>query len=259
MAQMASQVKPGMPVVAVPNCRHIIGDLDYDCTQHKYLAALYDSAKVLPMQVPLFGENLEIETILDKVDGLMLTGSYSNIHPRYYEDTIAEPEFTLDENRDATILKLIKPAIERGIPLLAICRGFQELNVVFGGTLYSRLDLEGSFIEHRENKNLVLEKRYDLAHDLTLTAGGQLMRMLNTESIEVNSLHEQGVKSLGDNLIVEACSEDGLIEAVSVKGSINFAMGVQWHPEWNSTQNPVSTIIFFEFGKACYEYAACSS
>ena len=246
---------PKLPVVGVPTCRHKIGDLDYDCTQHKYLAALYKSANVLPLQIPLFGDRVEIDIILESVDGILLTGSHSNIHPRYYENTDQEPDFKIDVERDDTVLRLIKPAVEQGIPLLAICRGFQELNVAYGGTLYTRLDLEGSFNEHREDKNLELVQRYDAVHSVNLVPGGRLHKMLNTESINVNSLHGQGLKNLADNLTVEGRAEDGLIEAVSVDGSTNFAIGVQWHPEWKSTENPVSTILFSEFGKACHKEA----
>ncbi len=240
-----------LPLVGVPTCRHKIGDLDYDCTQHKYISALFNSAKVLPLQIPLFGSEIAPESILTHLDGIFLTGSHSNIHPRYYEDTNQDPDFKLDPERDETVLPLIKVAIQSGMPLLAVCRGFQELNVAYGGTLHSRLDLEGSFNEHREDENLDLEKRYDVVHKVELVAGGQLHKMLKTKTIEVNSLHGQGVKSLGENLFAEAYAEDGLVEAASVIDSRNFAMGVQWHPEWKSTENAISTALFSEFGNAC--------
>ncbi len=244
-----------LPIVGVPTCRYEIGGLEYDCTQHKYLAALYRSAKVLPLQIPLFRDRIEVETILNSVDGILLTGSLSNIHPRYYDNTDLEPDFILDVERDATVLRLIQPAIDQGIPLLAICRGFQELNVAYGGTLYTRLDLEGSFNEHREDKTLDLEQRYEAAHSVDLVPDGRLHSLLNAPTISVNSLHGQGIRNLGDKLIVEGHAEDGLIEAASVIDSPNFAMGVQWHPEWKSTENPVSTILFSEFGKACRKRA----
>jgi putative glutamine amidotransferase len=240
-----------LPLVGVPTCRKKIGDLDYDCTQHKYIAALYNSALVLPLQIPLLGREIAPELILSNLDGIFLTGSHSNIHPRCYEDSEQDPDFQIDPERDETVLGLIKPAIESGVPLLAVCRGFQELNVAYGGTLHSRLDLEGSFNEHREAENLALEQRYDTAHKVELVAGGQLHRLLKKKTIEVNSLHGQGVKSLGENLFAEAHAEDGLVEAVSVRGSRNFAMGVQWHPEWKSTENAISTVLFSEFGNAC--------
>jgi putative glutamine amidotransferase len=258
MLNTNSNKKPTMPIVGVPTCRQEIGGLDYDCTQHKYIAALYKSANVLPLQIPLFGDRLEVNTILENVDGIMLTGSHSNIHPHHYENTNHTPDFKLDEERDHTVLRLIKPAIEQGIPLFAICRGFQELNVAYGGSLYSKLHLEESFIEHREDKNQDLEQRYDATHSVSLIKAGKLSKMIGCDSIDVNSLHEQGVKDLGSGLIVEACSEDGLVEAVSVDSSTNFAIGVQWHPEWKSIENPVSTILFSEFGKACYERAGIS-
>ncbi len=255
MMEIKKRNKSRMPIVGVPTDRHEIGGLNYDCTQHKYLAALHRSAKVLPLQIPLFGKNIEIDAILENVDGIMLTGSHSNIHPRNYGETEQEPEFKLDVERDATILQIIKPTIEQGIPLFAICRGFQELNVAFGGTLHTSLDLVDSFNEHSEDTSLPLEQRYNAAHKVKLVSGGQLNKLLEVDSIEVNSLHNQGIDKLGVNLIVEGRSEDGLIEAVSVDDSKNFSIGVQWHPEWHSTNDPVSTVIFSEFGKACYSYA----
>ena len=168
---------------------------------------------------------------------------------------LQDPEFKLDIERDESILPLIKPAIEQGVPFFAICRGFQELNVAFGGSLHARLDLVGNYSGHAEDTNLPLELRYDEAHKVDLVAGGILNKMLEVDSINVNSLHTQGIDQLGENLIPEAYAEDGLVEAVAVEGSKNFAIGVQWHPEWHSTENPVSTRIFSEFGKACYAFA----
>ncbi len=259
MTEIKKQTRSRIPVVGVPNCRYEIDGMNYDCTQHKYLAALYHSAKVIPLQIPLFGEELDIDAILENVDGIMLTGSPSNIHPRHYEAITQQPEFSLDVERDATIFPLIKPTIERGIPLFAICRGIQELNVALDGSLHSALNLVGSFIEHREDKNLAVAQRYNVAHKLKLVSGGQLHKLLDVDSIAVNSLHNQGIKKLGDDLIAEAHAEDGLIEAVSVAGSESFAIGVQWHPEWQSTENSVSTAIFSGFGKACYERAGYAS
>lgn len=243
-----------MPVVGVPTCRHEINGLNYDCTQHKYLAALYMSAKVLPLQIPLFGKNIEIDAILENVDGILLTGSHSNIHPRFYQEMAEKPEFRLDVERDITILPLIKPTIEQGIPLFAICRGFQELNVAYGGSLHTDLKSTGSYIKHSEDKDLPLAERYNEVHKVELVSGGKLQKILKVDAIEVNSLHDQGIDSLGENLVAEGYAEDGVIEAVSVLGSKNYALGVQWHPEWRSTENAVSTMLFSEFGRACYSY-----
>ncbi len=245
-----------IPIVGVPTCRQVIGDLEYDCTQHKYIAALCQSAGVLPLQIPLLGDQLSVESILQRLDGILLTGSHSNIHPQHYEKKFSSPDFKLDQERDATILPLIKPAIAQGLPLFAICRGFQELNVAYGGELHSKLHEQGSYIEHREEKDSRLDERYEAVHKVNLLAGGKLHSMLQSDSIEVNSLHEQGIRRAGEGLIVEGLAEDGLVEAVSVKDSHSFAIGVQWHPEWKSTQNPVSTVLFSEFGQACQRYLA---
>lgn len=250
-----SNSKKVKPLVGVPTCRQIVDGLDYDCTQHKYIRALHLSADVLPLQIPLLGNELELESILARLDGIMLTGSHSNIHPQHYAPADAKADFKLDQFRDETILPLIKPVIEQGIPFFAICRGFQELNVAYGGELNPHLYQEDIYIEHRENKELDLAERYELAHTVELVPGGKLHSLFKQDSIEVNSLHEQGIRSIGKGLRAEGHSEDGLIEAVSVDDSSNFAIGVQWHPEWKSTENQVSTRLFSAFGEACAAYA----
>jgi putative glutamine amidotransferase len=244
-----------MPVVGVATCRRKIKDLDYDCTQHKYLIALYRSANVLPLQIPLLGDELDTEVLFDAIDGILLTGSHSNIHPANYTITSQQPGFMLDIERDKTFIPLIKPAINRGIPLLALCRGFQELNVAFGGSIHTDLSTMDSSIEHGEDTSLPIEKRYEAKHTVNLVSGNRLNRLLQVDTIKVNSLHDQGIDKLGDNLVVEGYAADGLIEAISVEHSKSFAIGVQWHPEWHSTENPVSTAIFSEFGKACHARA----
>lgn len=247
--------KSGLPVVGVATCRREIKGLDYDCTQHKYLIALYRSANVLPLQIPLLGEDLDTAVLFDAIDGILLTGSHSNIHPANYTETGQQPGFMLDVERDRTFIPLIKPAIDRGLPLLALCRGFQELNVAFGGTINTDLRSMKSSVEHGEDGNLPVDKRYEARHMVNLVPGEQLNRLLRADKIEVNSLHDQGIDRLGTGLVVEGYAEDGLIEAVSVNNSKGFALGVQWHPEWRSTENHVSTAIFSEFGKACYAHA----
>lgn len=206
------------------------------------------------MQIPLLGDQFSVESILQRLDGLLLTGSHSNIHPEHYEDKFDSPDFKLDQARDDTVLRLIKPAVTQGLPVFAICRGFQELNVAYGGELHSKLHEQGSFIEHREKKNCKLDERYETVHTVNLLKGGKLNVMLEADSIEVNSLHEQGIRQTGEGLIIEGLAEDGLVEAVSVKDSRSFAIGVQWHPEWKSTQNRVSSVLFSEFGQACQRY-----
>lgn len=251
MNTRTSRSKPSIPVVGVATCRRTIKDLDYDCTQHKYLSALYRSAGVLPLQIPLLTDDLDIDVLFDVIDGILLTGSHSNIHPSNYMDSSQQPEFMLDVERDKTFIPIIKPAIDRGIPLLALCRGFQELNVAFGGTIQSDLGSMDSSIEHGEDASQPIERRYAPKHAVNLVPGGLLNRLLQADTIQVNSLHYQGIDKLGADLVVEGYAVDGVIEAISVKDSAGFAIGVQWHPEWQSTENPVSTALFSEFGKAC--------
>jgi len=255
MNTRTTSIKSATPIVGVATCRRTIKDLDYDCTQHKYLAALYHSAKVLPLQIPLLGDDLDIDSLFDVVDGILLTGSHSNIHPSSYMESQQQPDFMLDVERDRTFIPLIKPAIDRGIPLLALCRGFQELNVAYGGTIQSDLSKMDSSIEHGEDASEPLEQRYESRHTVNLVPGGRLTSLLQVDTIQVNSLHYQGIDRLGDGLVVEGYAPDGVIEAISVKDSRGFAIGVQWHPEWRSTENPVSIALFSEFGSACQAHA----
>ena len=160
----------------------------------------------------------------------------------------------LDPARDAATLALIPRAIERGIPLLAICRGFQEVNVALGGSLFQAVhELEGHR-DHRGADNVPPEVVYATAHTLAVAPGGLLAGLLQRDSIEVNSVHGQGVQRLAAGLRVEARAPDGLIEAFSASGSGGFALGVQWHPEWQARHNPVSSRVFEAFGEACRQY-----
>ncbi|HXZ09367.1 MAG TPA: gamma-glutamyl-gamma-aminobutyrate hydrolase family protein, partial [Paraburkholderia sp.] len=178
--------------------------------------------------------------------------SYSNVEPHHYGGEPSEPGTLHDAARDATTLPLMRAAIEAGVPVLAICRGFQEMNVVFGGTLHQSVHAVEGFNDHRENKDDELDIQYSPSHPISLTHGGLLQRLAGgANEVKVNSLHGQGVERLGDGLVTEAMAPDGLIEAMSVKGARAFALGVQWHPEWKHASDALSTAIFQAFGAAC--------
>jgi putative glutamine amidotransferase len=173
------------------------------------------------------------------------------VDPLFYQDQAAPKGTKLDLARDNTSLPLAVAAVAGGVPLLGICRGFQEMNVAFGGSLHQELHQHGQFFDHRENKEQSLEQQYGDAHRIKLTPKGQLATLLDESSITVNSLHTQGVDRLADNLSIEAVSEDGLIEAFSVANAKTFAMAFQWHPEWKVDNNKHSTKLFHAFGQAC--------
>uniref|UniRef100_UPI0028C3787D gamma-glutamyl-gamma-aminobutyrate hydrolase family protein n=2 Tax=Pseudoxanthomonas TaxID=83618 RepID=UPI0028C3787D len=188
-------------------------------------------------------------------DGLLLTGAVSNIEPHHYSDESSYEGNLLDPRRDATNLPLIPLAIEMGVPVLAICRGFQEVNVAFGGSLYQKVHEQPGFMDHRENKDDPLDVQYGPAHDVALVPGGLLATLVGDTQVTVNSLHGQGVRRLGEGLVVEAQAPDGLIEAFRHDGPA-FMLAVQWHPEWKVTENPFYLAIFRAFGDACRARAA---
>jgi putative glutamine amidotransferase len=180
----------------------------------------------------------------------MLTGSPSNVDPALYGQDLLDPSRPQDRQRDATILPLVRRVLERDMPLFAICRGFQEMNVALGGSLHQAVHAVAGMLDHRDDHGQPLEQQYAPAHPVWLEPGGRLAEILDTSVVDVNSLHEQGVERLGDGLQVEARAGDGLIEAFSVKGA-RFAMGVQWHPEWQIASNPVGQRLLGAFGEAC--------
>ena len=221
----------------------------------KYLTAIMDGAGCLPLVIPALGEALELEVMLERLDGVLLTGSPSNIEPHHYAGEPSRPGTLHDPHRDRTTLPLIPTIIDAGIPTLAICRGFQEMNVAFGGSLHQEVaDLAGH-LTHHENSEDPLEVQYGPVHEVELVEGGRLREITGANRITVNSLHHQGVDRLGRGLAVEAVAPDGLIEAFRVADSPSFNMAVQWHPEWQVTDNPPALALFRAFGEAAREHA----
>ena len=243
------------PIIGVPACRRIIDPHPFHIVGEKYLQAVIDGADALPLVIPVMAEHLDIEEILAQVDGVLLTGSPSNIEPHHYDGEPSEPDTLHDPDRDAATLPLTKRALAAGVPLLAICRGFQEVTVALGGTLHQNVHEVPGYHAHKENPDDPLDVQYGPSHEMNLVAGGALNKLAGTTNVMVNSLHSQGVARLPDGVTVEAIADDGLIEAYSVDGVPGFAMAVQWHPEWQLSQNEFSCAIFKAFGNACREYA----
>ncbi len=251
-----SQNPVATPLVVVPACVKQIDTSSFHAVQEKYLLALRDVAGAAPLIVPAFGwDMLPLDALLDTVDGVLLTGSPSNVEPRHYGTTSREG-VKHDPQRDSTTLPLIRRAIERAVPLLAICRGIQELNVALGGTLHQHVEELPGRMDHRSPRGRPLDERYAPRHDVKLAKGGYLAQRLGCDSILVNSLHGQGIDQVAPNLAVEAVAEDGTVEAVSVANAAAFALGLQWHPEYRAAENPVSRSLFEAFGDACRERAA---
>lgn len=247
-------MKTQRPVIGVSACRrpfmsrHIHGVLE------QYLLAISEAANAIPVMLPAMGDAMLDEQVLDRLDGIFLTGSPSNIEAHHYGGDVSRNGSDQDPQRDATTLGLIPRVIERGMPLLGVCRGLQEMNVAFGGSLHQRVHEQEGFDDHRDDHDQPLEQRFSPAHDVQFQAGGLLHKLTGAESATVNSLHGQGIDTLGTGLLAEAWAHDGLIEAFRVESAPGFTLAVQWHPEWMAKENPVSRAIFSAFGEAAIQY-----
>lgn len=245
------------PIVIVPACTREIGPHPYHAAQYKYVDAVVKGATCTPLVLPALGAELDFEQILALADGIMLTGSASNVHPSHYQQDVLDPTLPQDAARDATTLPLIRAAIKRGIPIFAICRGFQEMNVALGGSLFQAVQEVAGKMDHRENPDDSIDNQYGPAHAIALVPGGLMARILGgVPEITVNSLHGQGIDRLAPGIAIEATAHDGLVEAFSVPGAPGFALALQWHPEWRLTENPESMALFGAFGQACRAYQA---
>ncbi len=243
------------PVIGLPADRRTIGRHPFHAVGEKYIRAVMQAAGAIPFLIPALGDELDLDEVLARIDGLLFTGSPSNVEPHRYRGPASTPGTLHDPHRDATTLPLIPRAVAFGVPVLGICRGFQEMNVAFGGTLHQKVHEVAGLMDHRDDESLPLEEQYGPAHDVILEPGGLLRRLAGTDRVRVNSLHSQGVEHLGSDLVVEARAPDGLIEAFRVSGAPRFAVAVQWHPEWKVMGNAFSRTLFAAFGEASLERA----
>jgi putative glutamine amidotransferase len=243
------------PLIGIPADRRILGPHPFHCVGEKYISAVTEAAGAVAVLLPSLGEQADLDAILGSVDGILLTGSASNVEPRRYAGPAADPDTLHDPHRDATTLPLIPQVVAAGMPLFAICRGFQEMNVAFGGTLWQKVQEVPGMADHREDKEQPLDVQYGPAHEVELVPDGQLERIAGTRRVVVNSVHAQGVQRLGEGLEIEARAPDGLIEGFRVRGAPGFALAVQWHPEWQVMKNPFSRALFAAFGDAARTHA----
>lgn len=241
------------PIVGVTCCSALNGIHPQQVVGDKYIRAIIEGSDVIPVLIPSFGEAME--ALLPHLNGLYLTGSYSNMEPHHFGGEEIDVPMIRDPNRDNTNLHLLKKALEINLPVLGICRGFQEMNVALGGSLHQQLYTVENMIEHREDKSLSIDGQFDCSHGIELTRTGILSDIMKGELLQgVNSLHGQGIKTLARQLKVEATAPDGLIEAFSLSNKSSYYLGLQWHPEWNVKSNPLSKAIFESFGDACRQY-----
>lgn len=256
----------------VPACQRVLGRHPFHVAGQKYIDAVR-LAGCTPLVVPA-AQPHELGVLLDLADGLLLTGSPSNVHPSHFDEDVHDPSLPLDPVRDAWTLPLIRLAVAQGLPLLGICRGFQEVNVALGGSLHQAVHAQPGLMDHRGDPSLPVDQEYGLAHPVQLSPDGVLADILadleggvvSAGSFLVNSLHGQGVKQLAPGLRIEALAPDGVVEAFSVAPDAvttevpptdaAFGLCLQWHPEWQAASNPVSQHIFHAFGQACRAYHA---
>lgn len=242
--------------VGLPADRKYIGQLPFHAVGEKYIRAAVEAAGLVPVLVPALGREVPLEAILERLDGVILTGAVSNIEPHHYSHEPSWEGNEHDTHRDATTLPLVTLAIEMDRPVLALCRGFQEVNVALGGTLYQKVHETPELHDHREDTGLPLVEQYGPAHPVRLEPGGLLARLHGGVEAMVNSLHGQGIRQLAPGLVTEARAPDGLVEAARLDQPDRFLVGVQWHPEWQVTQNPFYLELFKAFGAACRERAS---
>jgi putative glutamine amidotransferase len=223
----------------------------------KYITGVGLGAGGLPFLIPSLGDAYDMRDLVRRLDGLLVTGSPSNVSVSLYGGAPDRPDSPQDPQRDATTLPLIRAALDEGLPIFCICRGIQELNVALGGTLHTRVhEQHPGAIDHRAPDVEDLDLRYGPRHAVELEPTGEIARIVGSARIEVNSLHWQAIDRPAERLVVEGRAHDGVIEAVRVADARGFALGVQWHPEWKVLQNPVSAALFNAFGDAARRRAA---
>lgn len=240
---------PTKPVVLVPACHRTLGEHPFHVVGKKYIDAVR-LAGCQPLVIP-WAEETEIPALLALADGVLLTGSPSNVHPSHFGEDVHNPALPLDPLRDSLTLPLIRQTLALGLPLFAICRGAQELNVALGGSLHQAVHEVDGHADHRPPDGAPAVQAYAPAHEVTVEPGGVLAQVLTEPRFNVNSVHGQAVNRLAPGVRVEARAPDGVVEAFSVASAPGFSLCVQWHPEWQAADNPQSVAMLRAFGQAC--------
>jgi putative glutamine amidotransferase len=244
------------PLVGIPaSVRLLEHAMEFHGTAGQYLRAVREDVGATVFTIPGLSDTANAIELLDSVNGVLLTGSFSNIHPSTYGEAVATAEGFYDQKRDAVTLPLIRAALERAVPIFGICRGMQELNVALGGTLHQMLHDAPGKADHRADENLALEAQFEPAHEIEILTGGVLDSLIGARRVAVNTAHAQGVNRVAETLRIEAVSNDGTVEALSVKSARTFAVGVQFHPEWGTADNVLYKALFAAFRAAVWMHA----
>ncbi|MHA6325762.1 gamma-glutamyl-gamma-aminobutyrate hydrolase family protein [Roseivivax sp. CAU 1753] len=243
------------PVIGIVTNHHLIND-EYQT----HAAGLMNSeavalvADALPLLIPADPRMVSVDELLEACDGFLLTGGRPNVHPEEYGEPATEAHGAFDRDRDAIALPLVRACVARGQPIFGVCRGFQEVNVALGGTLYPEIrDLPGR-MNHRMPPDGTLEEKFALRHKVSFTEGGVFHRLLGAREVMTNTLHGQGIKTPGASVVIDGHAPDGTPEALYVEGARGFALAVQWHPEWQAGNDPVSRPLFEAFGAAARDW-----
>ena len=217
--------------------------------------AVAEVALCLPLIIPTDPRLVSVAELLATCDGFLLTGGRPNVHPSEYGEEETPAHGSFERERDAITLPLIRACVERGQPFLGVCRGFQEVNVAMGGSLYPEIrDLPGR-MNHRMPPDGSLEEKFALRHAVRFTTGGVFHRLMGAEEVMTNTLHGQGINRPGARIVIDGLAPDGTPEAIHVAGAAGFTLSVQWHPEWNAANDPVSRPLFAAFGAAAAAWA----
>ena len=238
------------PVAGIICCTRTVGVEPAQAVMNRYVASAMRYADAAALLVPSMPELMKASEVAARLDGLMLTGSPSNLDPALYGQDVPDAPGPFDAGRDTMTRDLIQAMLDLGRPVFGVCRGFQEINVAFGGTLRRDMSTQGAPLAHHAPDEVDFDAMFDHEHAVRLTPGGVLATAFNAEAATVNSVHYQGVDRLGEGLLVEARAPDGVVEAVSAKVNGAPVLAVQWHPEWKTERNPQSQAFFEVFGRA---------
>lgn len=256
---------PGtMPLIGVTACRVRTESHAYQRVTEKYVTVVVEEVGGCPVMVPALEVGIDPELLVRRLDGILLTGSPSNVEPKHYQGTpgqnepesAAEGDDEHDPARDRVTLPLIRAAVAAGVPILGLCRGIQEMNVAFGGSLVQRIHDDVAMLDHRMRRDVPFDWKYRKAHPIDLVPGGMLARIAGPGPHMVNSLHGQGIDRPGARVVVEATAPDGVVEAISIADAPGFALGVQWHPEWPRPCAGIDRAVFRAFAEAVRTRAA---
>ena len=239
------------PLIGISTCikDDIREGVEFHATADPYVQALMHGAEAIPILLPALGELTDIDSLLNHLDGVLFTGSPSNVEPHHYRGVPSREGTHHDPKRDATTLPLIRAAVAHGMPVLGICRGLQEINVALGGTLHQHVHEVPGRIDHRHPDSPLIEEQFAAAHPIHLVSDGLLARMVAGDTVMVNSLHSQGIEHLAPGLVIEATAPDGQIEAIRGETTPGFLLAMQWHPEWQFRKSQLSQKIFQLFGE----------